>query len=463
MQTPTSRTGWGVRVVRFLTQSLGLRFLVALALSALVWAGLTLELNPNAQELFSDNIPVEDVNLGPNLLVAAPIQPVRVSISGPKVNLTRLTVRDFVARVDLADVGAGQHQLPVIVQISDPAVEVVRMTPETVSVQLDPLETQAVPIVVRVASAPAAGFRAEIADITAEPSKVTVSGAASAVERVVAVQADMSLEGATRVVTAQSVLTPVDRQGDEVENVRVDPQTAQISVPVTRITSRKRVPVVAQVEGTAAPGFFVSQISVVPTTVELEGQPEHLERVDAVQTLPVDITDARGDVERELGFVQPPGVTVVSDQPFARVTVVVEPLEDSTTVQAAVVLRNLSTGLQAVADPQSVQIVIAGAAEVLREVRGGDIVAEVDLRNRAPGLHQIRPVINVTAGIGVVEVTPPFVQVRVTVTSAEAGATPTAIIGPGGAVPTPTPTPTPTATPTPTPTPSPTPRVSPQG
>ena len=420
-----------------------MRFLVALALSALVWAGLTLDRNPNAQQLFDDNLPVDDVNPGPNLLVASPIQPVRVSIRGPKVNLTRLTVSDFVARVDLAGLGAGEHQLPVLVQVSDPAVEVVRVTPETVAVRLDPLETREVPIVARVASAPAAGYRAEIADITAQPSEVTVSGAASAVARVVAVQAEMSLEGATRVVTAQTVLRPVDRQGDEVENVKVDPQTAQISVPVTRITSRKRVPVVAQVEGTAAPGFFVSQISVVPTTVELEGQPEHLERVDAVQTLPVDITDARGDVERELGFVQPPGVTVVSDQPFARVTVVVEPIEDSTTIQAAVVLSNLGTGLQAVADPPSVQIVIAGAAEALREVRGGDILAEVDLQNLAPGLHQIRPVINVTAGIRVVELTPPFVQVRIAAASTEAAPTPTAIIGPGGALPTPTPTPTP--------------------
>ena len=455
MQAPSRQARWALRFNRLITQQLGVRFLVALALSVLVWAALTLGRNPNTLEVFSDNIPVDTVNLGPNLVLAAPISPVRVSTQGPRVNLDRLRLGDFVARVDLAGLSPEMYEVPVDVQISDTAVELVRVTPETVVVRLESVETRTIPIVARVDSAPAPGFRAEIAEVTSEPVEVQVRGATSALDLVASIQASVTLEGATQSVTTQSVLVPVDRQGDEVGNVRIDPQTAQIRVPVTRITSRKRVPVVAQVEGSVAAGFFVRHIDVVPTTVELEAQPEDLERVDAVETIAVDVNGARSDVQRDVAFLQPPGVTILSDQPFAQIAVVIQPLEDTTTIQAAVVVTNLGLGLQAIADPPSVQIVIAGAAEVLSELAGGDVFAELDVRNRAPGLHQIRPIINIPPGLDAVQVTPPVLQVQIAPAEAP-GPAPTVIIGPAGNLPTPTPTPTPGPTTTPTPRPRPT-------
>ena len=228
-------------------------------------------------------------------------------------------------------------------------------------------------------------------------------------------------------------------------DVRVDPPTALVNVPVTRITSRKRVPVVPQIEGAVAPSFVIAQIGVVPTSVEIEGEPGALERVDAVETLPVDIADARSDVQREVGFEAPEGVTIRSDQPFAQVAVVVEPLDETTTIQVAVVLTNLGTGLQAIADQPFLQIVMSGPAELLQGLRGGDILAEVDLSNRAPGLHQIRPVIAHPApdALRMVLHIPAVVDVRISpldIPSITPAAT--AIPGPGGAVPTATPTPT---------------------
>ena len=82
MKARSQHIRWLVISRRLLTRSLGIRFLVALALSALVWAGLTLDRNPNAQELFNDDISVNVVNLGPTLVLASQIEPVRVSIQG---------------------------------------------------------------------------------------------------------------------------------------------------------------------------------------------------------------------------------------------------------------------------------------------------------------------------------------------------------------------------------------------
>ena len=440
---------WTARALRYARYSLGVRFLVALALSALVWAGLTIEEYPVATEPFPGRLTVEPVGLDTRRLVLVrEIAPVRVSVSGPKVDLASLTADHFVARVDLTGLGAGQQQVDVDVVVSNSQVEVERITPANITVWLDPVVERQLRVNARIESDVATGYRANLSEITAEPADATVSGASSAVERVARVQAALSLEGATRDVRVEGLLIPVDRQGVEVEDVRVDPPTVLVNVPVTRITGRKRVPVVPRIEGAVAPSFFIARIGVVPTSVEIEGEPGALERVDAVETLPIDIADARGDVQREVGFDAPEGITIRSDQPFAQVAVVVEPLDETTTIQVAVVLTNLGSGLQAIADQPFLQIVMSGPAEVLQSLRGGDILAEVDLSNRAPGLHQIQPAIAHPSPdtLRIARVIPAVVGVRIAPLEAPS-VTPaaTAIPGPGGAVPTATPTPTPSA------------------
>jgi YbbR domain-containing protein len=433
---------------RFFGRTLGVRFLVALVLSTLVWVVWTLEQNPSTQELIDDDIQVDEVNLGPSLVLASPIQPVRVTVGGPRENIGRLTVRDFSARVNLAGIGSGVHQIPVEVAVADAAMDVVRITPETVTVQIDPFEVRAIEVTARLESAPAVGFRAELNDVVSSPASVQVSGGASDVDEVAAITANLSLEGATSDVSTQALLVPTDRSGNEVGNVHLDPQTAQVRVPITRITSRKRVPVLAELAGSVAPGFFVREISVVPTTVEIQGQPEDIERVNAVRTAALSIDGVRGDVEGNVAFDSPVGVRVLSDEPTAAIAVTVEPLADTTTIQAAVVAVNIGPNLSAAVSQPSVQVVVGGSVETLQELRAGDIVAEVDLSNLSAGRHQLRPVITVPPGIDITQVTPPVIAVEL---QREASVVPLPqtqpLIGPAGAVATATPTPTPTPAP----------------
>lgn len=430
---------------RFLVRTLGVRFLVALVLSALVWVVWTLEQNPSTQELIDDDIQVDEVNLGPSLVLASPIQPVRVTVGGPRENIGRLTVRDFSARVNLAGIGSGVHQLPVEVAVADAAMDVVRVTPETVTVQIDPFEVRAFEVTARLESAPAVGFRAELNDVESSPASVQVSGGTSEVDEVASVVATLSLEGATSDVSTQALLIPTDRSGNEVEDVHLDPQTAQVRVPIIRITSRKRVPVLAELTGNVASGFFVRAISVVPTTVEIQGQPEDIERVSAVSTVALDIDGARGDVEGNVPFDNPVGVRVLSDEPTAAIVAVVEPLADTTTIQAAVVAVNIDPNLAAAVSQPSVQVVVGGSVETLQQLRAGDVVAEVDVSNLSPGRHQLRPVITVPPGIEISQVTPPVLTVELQRGESEVPAAQgQALIGPGGAVATATPTPAPT-------------------
>ena len=439
---------WTARALRFARYSLGVRFLVALALSALVWAGLTIEENPVATEPFPGRLIVEPVGLDTRSLVLVEgIAPVRVSVSGPKVNLASLTADHFVARVNLSQLSAGRHQVDVDVVVSDSQVEVVRVTPENISVELDPVVERQLRVNARIESDVATGYRADLSGITAEPAEATVSGASSAVERVARVQAALSLEGATRDVRVEGLLIPVDRQGVEVEDVRVDPPTVLVNVPVTRITGRKRVPVVPRIErGRGRRRSTIARIGVVPTSVEIEGEPGALERVDAVETLPIDIADARSDVQREVGFEAPEGITIQQRSAVrgrlrwwsSRSTRLRRSRSRWSSRISAAASRRSPTS-------HSCRSSCRARRRSCRACAAGDILAEVDLSNRAPGLHQIRPVITNPAPdtLRMVQHTPAVVDVRISPLEAPSPApAATAIPGPGGAVPAATPTPT---------------------
>jgi len=97
--------------------------------------------------------------------------------------------------------------------------------------------------------------------------------------------------------------------------------------------------------------------------------------VSAVSTVALDIDGARGDVEGDVAFDSPVGVRLLSDEPTAAIVVVVEPLADTTTIQAAVVAINIDPNLTAAVSQASVQVVVGGSVETLQDLRAGDVVA----------------------------------------------------------------------------------------
>jgi YbbR domain-containing protein len=143
------------------------------------------------------------------------------------------------------------------------------------------------------------------------------------------VQAELDLAGSkpqerTFDLTAQQVRHPRD-----ISIVQVVPSQLRISFD-TRLT--REVEVHPRVTGNFASGDQIVRIDADPARITITGPRQHVEKIDAATTDPIDATGTLGRaVFTSNAFVADPLVQVAQNTSMIRVTVVVEKLGSSTT------------------------------------------------------------------------------------------------------------------------------------
>ena len=400
-------------------------------LSVLVWGAITLDANPTAETVLREQIQVEAVDLPDNMVRVDELPRVQIAVQGPKTSLDLLDADSFVARVRLTSLGAGIHLVPVEAEVTDPSVEIQRVTPSELAVRLERRITSQTPVRLVIAGEPTQGFRARQNEISFDPDRITVEGPEPAVKRVAFLEAKVNLAGATNNLSVQVAARPVDSAGEEVPGILTASNLVDVVVPIERITTRKSVPIRLQVVGVPASGRVATRYSSTPSNVEIQGEPELIDPAEQIFAEPIDIGGAVDDIEAIVPLIVPSGIVLVRGNYSVNVRVDIDPIQNSTVFITGVLMRNLPPGMSATLQPTSVQVLVIGSADSLRELGPTDIRAEVDLSNRAPGTHQVQPTVLIPPGIEVASVTPRTLTLTLR-------PLPT---------PTPTPAPAPTATP----------------
>ena len=463
---------------RFLLTLLNPRLGLAVLMSGIFWVGVTLDRNPTTELVIPGNIPVDTIGVGDGLVLIGAVEPIQVAVRGPRTSLDLLTTRSFVARADLSELDAGLHLVTVSVETADLSVDILRVTPDVIAVQLDRRIVLPVPVRLILLGVPDAGYRSE--DVIYNPQAVDILGAESTVRQVAALQAEIDLNGVSTSLSIQVSGVPVTDSGEEVLGVQAASRLIDVQVPITAITVRKTVPIRAQVVGVPAPGNIPNRYTVIPGSVEIEGPPEVVENIDQLLIEPVDIGGATEDVTSDVSLIVPPGVDLVRANAQVRVIVDLTAIEATASFVVGVVMTDVADGLIPSVSPISVQVVLVGSAERLQSLEIGDIRAEVSMAGRGAGAYEIRPVVLSPADTEMQSVEPetvvvtlepepvpedtptpvptpsPFPTRAPTIEPSDDEAVPPGVTLVPTPVPTEVPAPLPTDTPTPEPTPEPT-------
>lgn len=167
------------------------------ALSVALAFGVWLYVNSQGQATVNFAVPIEVVNLAPDLVLSSMSEATAdVRIEGRENALSRLSSRQIHAYLDLSEIQPGEQWValtPGDVNVAQP-VEVAQVSPRQVRVKVERRATRTLKVVADVSGSPAAGRR--VTAIEVEPQEVTVTGAESA------------FRGITRLSTA-----PVDLTG----------------------------------------------------------------------------------------------------------------------------------------------------------------------------------------------------------------------------------------------------------
>jgi YbbR domain-containing protein len=412
--------------------------LLALVLAVVVWIVAVQEENPIETGEFQQTIPIEIRNQpeGTTFRPETFEESVLLTIRAPQSSWQDLRADKFTAWIDLEGHSAGRYEVDVRAECIDNNVRIVELRPAKVPVHLRKEISRAVPVDVRVYGTAALGFEILVDQREIEPEVVTVTGPESIVEEVTKATIDLDLRdrretfiGTRRVVARQADATLVT-------DVSIEPTTVQITIPVVQEIGSNEVAVRAVTTGTVASGYWVRDIAIEPPVVTLIGDPEVVAEKGFVETLPLDISGATGDVVENLPLDLPEQVSPLGVQ-GVKVTVYVEAQQGTLTILRQPVIRGLGTNLVASVSPKEVAVTVTGPRPRLRAITDEDVYVYVDLIDKGIGQHSIDLTYLVPEGLDVIALLPETVEVEVT-------------YSPPTPTPTFTPTPTPTFTPTPT-------------
>lgn len=404
---------------------------LALILALTVWVAAVLDEDPLETGNIPDPVPINFVNLPEGLLIVNdPPDNGQVAVRAPQSVWQTLNVDDVNLTVDLSEITPGTHQVQVSPEIEVKMARIVDHTPGQITLEVEAASSKTLRVNVSAVGEPAPGYR--VARVQASPERVIVVGPASRVAQVVELNAEINVTNHRQDLEEEIRITPLNQDKEPIEGVTLEVDTVNVSVSIEELERYRLIAVVPVIEGKEQleeAGYRLTNVDVSPTTVLVfSSDPQPLEEMSGVvETAPLNVANATGDLERRLSLNLPEDVSLVGDQSVL-VQVSIEPTEGSITITRPIEHQGLARGLYVQLSPPMVDIILNGPIPTLRSLEEEDVRVVVDLLDLGVGTHRVMPeVIVAPTDVTHEPIFPEFIEVTITRTPPP---TPTPTAGP---------------------------------
>ena len=280
-----------------------LKKLVALIVAFFMWVYVMAEQDPEINDSYV--VPLSISNAPYEFIALCDVKNVKIKARAPRSYFAKYDANAFRIYANLEGLEEGEHTITPQV-IMPQGFELLEITPATVSVKLDPLIEQQIPI--EIATSGTLAQDSAIKEIERSMDIVTVVGPKSFVERVARVIGNVNLANNSSSFEVQIPMHAIDDKGNIVERVRVVPSVITVSVDVESGLKRRIVPVVPEL--TVADGWELTKITVEPAQIEISGAESAVNSVVTLKTLPVSVQTGQRQFKSNLKLVVPEGVTL---------------------------------------------------------------------------------------------------------------------------------------------------------
>ena len=293
----------------------------ALVLATIFWIFVVSFENTFYQ--FPEDVKIQIFNLAPELAVTEDLGAVKLGIrASDSVVYRTLTAADFEAYVDLRNAGAGQRKVAVSVTSKNPQVTVVRVFPNEVSLNLEPVRQKNVSVTSEVLGKPAKGYK--VGTVKLSKNTVAVSGAETFLKKIAQARGQINLSGTeTRSMTKKVEVVFYDEAGLVLEGIKIDDSVSlEADMEIIEVEGNKEVGIKAKLEGAMANGV-VKKVEVSPAVISINGRTEALTGILFVETEKIDLKDIEASFSKKVKIILPKDITLAAGQ-SGEVTVKVE-------------------------------------------------------------------------------------------------------------------------------------------
>ncbi len=368
--------------------------LLALILALAVWVSAVTAADPDEVRAYPRPVPLEIIGQDPGLVIVGSIPSVvTITLRAPHSTWNELNTGDGLVRavLDLSGLGAGEHTVEIQPQVDVRPVRVVSVSPQNLTLVLEPLATKSMLIHLALRGEPAIGYQAGTAIL--DQADAVLAGPQSLILRVSQIQAELSIAGVRQDVQTTLPLHILDANGIVISGLTINPENVQLSLPITLQGGYRDIAVKVAVRGQVAGGYRLTNISVFPPVLTVFSENPALvnDLPGFVETLPLNLNGESQNVDTRLKLTLPAGVSVVGDQ-TVQVQVGIAAIEGSLSLSSIPVeVIGLAPGLHAQISPSTVDVILTGPLPVLDKLTPGDVRFVVDLTGLSIGTHQATP------------------------------------------------------------------------
>lgn len=370
-------------------------FFTALILAVIVWVSSVSSSDPNEVITYTTPVPLTVLGQNPDFLITEQsTSDLTITLRAPRSVHEQIS-RNFnqiTAQINLSGLAAGTYNLvPEIDTANFNPVQVLEVNPAEVTITLEQIATKIVDItLLQTGNLP---ISYEAGEVVLSSETVELLGPESKVNEVNNVVASIDISNTTTTITRTVELRPIDRRGNEIEGVSLNPASITVEVPIRQLVGYRNVFVKIVTTGTIARGYHLTGLVVNPPSVTIyASDPAMVDQMPSfLDTAPINLSGAYEDFSINVELQLQDGIVVV-DNPQVTVEVGIDAIQSSIQfIGVPVEIINLEVGLTVNISPDRVDLYISGPMNLLEELTADNIRVTLDLSDRSPGTYQLSP------------------------------------------------------------------------
>lgn len=369
----------------------GIVQLLCILLSFGLWLYVSSFENPNRTSDIK-GIPVEIVNsdaLKNSNLALIPNQDftITLKIEGAASEVYSVKAGDFKIRADLGDYALkkGENNIPIQIVNYPQNINIKNTSVLSIKVKIENFAEKDIKVSSKLDTSFKTGFSQRGIEI--KPDTVKVSGAESSVVKVNYVAMVGAIKDISGDFEDNFEMKAFDSEGNEVKDVKLSQSTGSISMKVGK---GKDVPVKVKYTGSLPNGMSIDKASLSKSNIRLIGDSENLDKVEFIETEPINLSNINGDKDIKVKLSVPEGMSVDKENEYINVNIKVKsnsPITKSFDVK--IVYSGKDDKYTYEISQQSVSITLTGPEASLATITAANLKVEGVLTNLTEGSHDV--------------------------------------------------------------------------
>lgn len=323
---------------------------------------------------------------------------------------------DFRAVADFAE-RISETSIPIKVTAlrHEDDIKDINLQKYTVKIDIEQEVVKTVKVNLQMVGTTADGYT--VGNVQVSPSEVTMSGPQSLIDNIESMVVILDSSNASSDISTTATGQLFDKNGEAIYDERIKCDTDKFQIDAKLLTT-KSVDLDFSVEGNVKNGYRYTEVRYSPTTVQIAGEPEDLEKVSTIviPSSELNIEGADKDITKIVNVEEylPEGIIVVDDnEKKINVTIQIQALSELELAFPVTKIDILNTpaGLDASIEGNlSAEVVLRGMAEDLERFTVDDLQLSVDVKGLTEGTHKLQT--KIVSNIDSVEVVEsPIVEV----------------------------------------------------